>query len=114
MVGVPRDHALLQNLRAAFGTLPAVAVDEVLNYLAQVKRYGADKEDKVAILNGRFEVYFRELAGVVVLFTRDLIDGAFTLVSLEGRVPQKQVAVDRCALALGVVIESTHIFSERY
>jgi len=114
MAGIPRNQALLQNLRAAFRSLPAEAVDEVFNYLAQVERYGADEDDKVAIFNGRFEVYSRELAGVVVLLARDVDVGVFTLVSLERHAPQKQAAVDRCALALGMPIENTHFFGERY
>lgn len=112
MIDIPRDKGQLENLQAAFLGLPAEAVDEVFNYLAQVRRYGADSDNRVAIFNGRFEVYLREVARVFVVVAKDNVNGIFMLAAVERSLPQKQTAVERCAVALRVEITAAHFFDE--
>jgi hypothetical protein len=109
---VPKDEKLLGELRSAFNELPPESVDEVYNLLDQFERFGADKDDQMAIFNGRFEVICREVPGsVFVLLVRDMRQGEWTLTGVSREMPQVQAAVERCAESLGVIIEKLYIRS---
>jgi hypothetical protein len=109
---LPFDATLAGEIRAAFKELSAEAVDEVLNVLDQMSRFGADADDRLAVFNGHYEVLSHEVpGGVFVLLVRDTDDDEWMLADVSLKAPQAQRAAERCARAVGVAIQSLHIGS---
>lgn len=107
-IGVPKDTALLEDLRAEFRQLTADAVAEVWNFLDEIGLHDAEAADCVATLNHRVIVIVHEVSGVAVVIASNEDDNSLTLVAVSTVVPQRRTALYRCARALGLDVDHEH------